>query len=201
MSGDYRDYLGNVTMEELGEALKKSGVGWNEPDDPSVGSYNSYLQGGTSIVVKGDGKVLKIQTNYKDYSLTENEARVLELCSGKHVPTLLRRAEEGIEIEDCGDHLTVDNLPEDWKQQLIQILGDLKSFGVNHNDIKQDNLMIKDGVIKLIDFGWSSLEGEDISHFPDCLGVPNRSPWGPDDNYSMKAVIRQITYLLEGENA
>ena len=57
--------------------------------------------------------------------------------------------------------------------------------------------MIKDGVIKLIDLGWSSLEGEDISHFPDCLGVPNRYYLGPNDNYSMGCVIRQIQYLID----
>jgi len=196
----YPDILGNATVEELLDVLQKTGIGWTQPTDKSVGAYNSYLQGATSVVRKEKGKVLKKQISYKDYSLLDNEARLLKLCNSKHVPKLLEVNDDEIGIEDCGEHLTIDNLPKDWKLQLIEIVEDLRKDKVNHNDINIDNLMIKDGIIKLIDWGWGSTEEEDISHYPDCLGQPNRSSWGPDDNYAMKKVLKQYQYQTDKRN-
>ena len=198
---DYSEYFGNATIAEIGDALKQSRIGWVMPSDPTVGAYNSYFSGATSVVEKSDGSVRKRQVSYLEFSLLENEARILEKCDSKHIPRLLKRGEEEIEIEDCGEHLTVDNLPEDWKEQFVQIIQDLRAAGVRHNDFKLGNLMVKDGIVKLIDFGFSSLEEEDISHFPDCLGMPNRYYLGPNDNYSAKCVIKQMQYKIDrGKN-
>lgn len=192
----YQAHLGDTSVEELLKVLKESDVGWVEPSDPTVGRFNSYLKGATATIEKKDGKVIKKQTSYKEYDLITNEARILEKCNSQHFPTLYKHDAEDIKIEDCGDELTVDNLPVDWDVQLIEIMQDLKKYNIKHNDIKLDNLMVKNNVIKLIDFGWSSLEGEDVSHFPQCLGLPNRLSSGLNDNYSMGCVIKQLKYKL-----
>ena len=193
----YPEILGSSTISELLEVLQKTGIGWTTPDDPTVGAFNSYLQGATSVVSKSKNSVRKKQVSYDDFSLIENEERILTLCDSAHIPKLIGSIGDEIEIEDCGDHLTADNLPEDWKNQLVDIVLYLRKVGICHNDIKVDNLMVKDNIVKIIDFGWSSLEEEDISHYPSCLGQPNRAPWGTSDNYAMKCVVRQLQFTID----
>lgn len=199
MSDNYRRFLGNVTIAELAECLKSSHVGWIQPKDLSVGSYNGYWKGATSIVNRKDGKILKKQVSYLDYPLVSNEYRILSDLYSAHFPkaySLDIEARE-IEIEDCGTPL-LDALPDDWKFQLAEIVRELASASVTHRDIKLDNLMVKDGIVKLIDFGWAIKSGEkEDKEAPSCLGFPNRPSWGFDDIYSMNRVIKQIEFELE----
>ena len=194
---DYTSHLGDATIPELLEVLQKTNIGWDQPSDISVGAYNSYMKGATSVVNKSNGKIIKKQVSFNDYSLIENEARILKKCISKHMPKLFSSDSDSLEIEDCGDHLTSNNIPEDWKNQLIEIIEDLEDAGIKHNDIKVDNLMVKDNTIMLIDFGWATFKKEETSGLPDCLGYPNRSPWGPDDNYAITSVARKIQYMIE----
>ena len=199
---EYRAWLGDVKVIDLLESLKKSRVGWVAPKDKTVGSYNPYWKGATSIVEKKDGYITKKQTSYLDYNLIDNEWRVLLDCHSKHFPKILDFDENNrtICVEDCGETINYNNLPEDWMDQLTQILSDLKKYHIIHRDIKIDNLMVKDGIIRLIDFGWAILEGEaDHKEPPSCLGYPNKPSYGFDDGYSMRMIIRQIQYKLTEE--
>jgi tRNA A-37 threonylcarbamoyl transferase component Bud32 len=178
-------------------ALKESHIGYDVPLDPSVGRFNAYYKGATSVVEKKGGVVTKRQVAYKDYDLMSNEARVLKGMESIHFPKVLKQEEDMIEIEDCGDMLTADNLPLDWKAQLIRILLELKANNIQHRDIKPDNLMLKDGVIKLIDFGWARFKDDPVDNAPACLGFPYRPSWGPDDDFAMKKIIKQFEYQKE----
>lgn len=194
----YPNWLGDITAEELAKSLKKSTIGWVPPVDKSVGSFNAYWKGATSVVSKGEGIVTKKQDSFLAYSLIDNEERILSKISSIHFPRCISKNEGELSIEDCGEQLTVDNLPSDWKTQLIEILMDLRTNSIQHRDIKPDNIFVKDGVIKLIDFGWSKLsDEEDTVSPPACLGYPFRASWGWDDNYSMRQVIKQLEYKLE----
>lgn len=199
---EYTTWLGDVKLPELLDALKKSNVGWIKPKDKTVGSYHAYWKGATSIVEKKDGYVVKEQMSYMDYNLVQNEWRILSNVDSKHFPKVLEFSDENktILIEDCGEALSSENLPQDWEAQLSQILLDLKTFKIIHRDIKVDNLMVKDGVIKLIDFGWAILEGEvEDKEPPSCLGYPNKPSFGFSDSYSMGVVTRQIYYKITEE--
>lgn len=194
---NYPTWLGDVKPAELLEALKESDIGWTEPLDKSVGRYHPYWKGATSVVSREDGKVLKTQTNFKGYNLIDNEKRILSLLDSIHFPKLLGSQEDSIEVEDCGDPLTIDNLPKDWELQLVQVLMELKASEVIHRDIKPDNLMIKNGVIKLIDFGWAILESDPQDNPPSCLGFPYKPSFGYSDSFSMQRIIKEFQFAIE----
>lgn len=193
----YYRWLGEIKIEELLSALKESDIGWAEPKDPSVGRFNSYLRGATATIEKQDGKVIKKQINYMDYDLIANEVRILSKCDSRHFPKVLKAQEDLIELEDCGDDLTCDNLPNDWKQQLIEIIQDLRVYNVEHRDIRPENLMVKDGIIKLIDFGWARFKDDPPDNPPSCLGYPYKASYGWDDNFSMIKVIKELEWARE----
>lgn len=195
---EYRVYLGHATEDELIDALKKSEVGWTKPNDPTVGSFHGYWKGCTSVVERVNGNIIKRQTGYSKYNLSENEYNKLKDISSSHFPRVYKLADKEIEIEDCGDSLTVDNLPDDWDKQFTEILDDLRRFSIVHRDIRLENFMVKHGVIKLIDFGWAVYEGElESKPAPSCLGFPNKPSYGFSDAYSIRQVKKQLEYALE----
>jgi hypothetical protein len=192
----YPTHLGTMTVKDGLEALKESNIGWVSPTDKSVGTFNPYWKGATSVVSKLDGKVIKKQTGFMAYGLIENERRILKQLNNIHFPKVYDVDGE-LAVEDCGDLLTIDNLPKDWKSQLVQIVFELKESGIQHRDIKPDNLMVKDGIIKLIDFGWSRLETDAPDNPPSCLGYPYKPSDRYDDNYSMRKIIKEFEFQLE----
>lgn len=196
ISDSYRIHLGDVKTKDLLQSLKESNVGWVAPTDKSVGAFNPYWKGATSVVSKTDGKVIKKQTGFMAYGLIENERRILSQLDNIHFPKVYDVDGE-LAVEDCGDLLTVENLPSDWKSQLVQIVFELKEAKVQHRDVKPDNLMIKDGVIKLIDFGWSRMMSDAPDSPPSCLGYPYKPSDTFDDNYSMLKIIKEFDFQLE----
>ncbi len=199
ISDNYKKYIGDASIPELLEVLKSSNVGWIAPKDLTVGSFNGYWKGATSIVHKSEGRIIKKQVSYNDYDLIANEYQILGHINSKHFPKVFSHDPvlRTIEIEDCGVPI-LDEIPDDWKEQLDSILNDLKLHEVIHRDIKLDNLMVKDGIIRLIDFGWAKFKNEEESkQVPSCLGYPNKPSWGFSDEYSIGSVIRQIDFQLE----
>jgi len=193
----YERWLGNATVKELLEALKQSSIGWVPPTDKSVGSFNMYWKGATSVIENKEGSVVKTQTSFMGYDLINNEKRILSNISSIHFPKVLSATDGTIEIEHCGEILTENNLPNDWKEQLVQVLIDLRANNVIHRDIKPDNLMVKDGVVKLIDFGWARLVDDPEDNPPACLGYPYKPSHGFDDNYSIRRIMKEIEFKLE----
>lgn len=193
----YPQWLGDVKAQELLDALKESTIGWVEPADKSVGRFNAYWRGATAVVSKEDGKVYKQQRSFKDYDLIANEKRILSKLESVHFPRLFEDKDEMIVMEDCGEMIDVDNLPKDWKEQLVQIIIELRSHNVQHRDIKPENLMVKDGVIKLIDFGWARYYDEPDDNAPSCLGYPYAPHGYWDDNFSMRKIIKMFDSRLQ----
>ena len=55
-----------------------------------------------------------------------------------------------------------EDIPADAMSQCLDILDDMKSLNMKHNDIKPQEVLVKDGRIHLCDFGWCSIE-DDLS--------------------------------------
>lgn len=193
----YPEHLGTASIKDLLEALKISNIGWVPPLDKSVGGFNPYWKGATSVVSKNDGGVVKKQTGFMAYGLIENERRILSNVDNIHFPKVINSGDDEITIEDCGEQLSLENLPNDWKSQLVQIIFELKENGIQHRDIKPDNLMVKNGIIKLIDFGWARLFKDPKDSPPSCLGFPYRPSDSYDDNFSMRKVIKEFDFQIE----
>lgn len=193
---EYTRWLGDATIDQLLEALKNSNVGWVKPSDHTVGSFNSYWKGCTSVVSKRDGRIFKKQTGYMSYDLLNNEHRILSKLSSDHFPKVFS-LNGSLEIEDCGTPIA-DSIPDNYEEQLNEIEKELAFNGVQHRDIRLDNLLVKDGIIKLIDFGWAKFIDEaEEKEPPSCLGYPNKPSWGHDDSHSLRTVKKQLRYILE----
>jgi len=98
-------------------------------------------------------------------------------------------------MEYMGEPLTKDNVPSDWREQVQYILQRLKEYGCTHNDIKPADLLVLDGKINLIDFGWALDMGDEVpKSWPHCLGEEFRiGVHDFDDEYSLiKSIVSVV---------
>jgi len=87
----------------------------------------------------------------------ENECKYLTLLEKYDVcPNIIDKIDHTLILTDCGEQLTVSNVPIDWKDQIHNIYNVLKTEHIFHNDIKMSNFTVKNNKLYLIDFGWSS---------------------------------------------
>lgn len=79
-----------------------------------------------------------------------------------------------------------------FARDCLGILEALRREGIEHRDIRADNLIVRDGRPVLIDFGWAVAPGEGC-FAPRWLGGPGRPPDGTfDDVYSLGAMLREV---------
>lgn len=97
----------------------------------------------------------RAEHRYDPRLLLQREAEFLRCLDGRHAPRLLTFGEGWIELEHCGAELSTDNLPKDWHEQAVEIATVLAEAGILHRDIKSGNVLVKDGQLYLIDFGWA----------------------------------------------
>lgn len=174
--------------------------------DRSLSNYNvekfeSTIQpGATSHVSMVNGRVLKkiapSSAVYKGYDNAVNETISREVCvlkilkQFKWCPTLFSYGEDFIITSFAGYPLNLTNVPDDMFTQVAQIIRDMRSVGVAHNDIVYPHkehvsdvskkrllkgkveFMVLDGKISLVDFGWATVRGQ----YNTCPGVQDRVP-------------------------
>lgn len=113
------------------------------------------------------GTVEKI-VDYEPYTreLFKREIFWLEKLSNTGiVPKLLKYSPTAytMTMEWCGDILSEENRPDNVFEQLYNIHIILLKNKCFYNDWKSGNLLVKDGKITIIDFGWSPMIIEDYS--------------------------------------
>ena len=108
----------------------------------------------------------------------------------KHIPKLHDCINNALILEDCGQHLTKENMPENWKEQCSEIEEVQERHGIYHMDIFPKNLTVKDNVIYLIDWGvWSPKKNK-----CDITKTVKKIHRG-DTPYSLRVISRFIKYL------
>ena len=85
---------------------------------------------------------------------------LLSVYKEKHFPILLSKNDKTktIFMNYCGEPLCDTNIPSNWKEQLNTIISTLISSHCSNNDMWKNNFLVKDNIIHLVDFGWSTID-------------------------------------------
>lgn len=93
----------------------------------------------------------------------DREKRVLSLLQNEpHFPTILSLDdnETTIYMSYCGNRMKKKDIPNNWKEQITEILSTLEKNKIYSNDMWYQNYLISHGVIHLVDFGWATIDKE-----------------------------------------
>ena len=92
-----------------------------------------------------------------------NEIKYLGVLKDTNiVPKIIYKKNNELFLTNCGEKINKNNIPDNWKEQIMNIYEILKYNNIYHNDITLDNLTILNNKIYLIDFGWAN----NIPSFP-----------------------------------
>ena len=101
-----------------------------------------------------------------------------------------------ITTEYAGEKINAHNLPANWEEQRDAILGELKSYHCRHNDIKPDEILVHEGKLKIIDFGWAhDANTTNPDYWPAGLGDKfrcNKPDQKFDDECSFNKSVQHI---------
>lgn len=128
---------------------------------------SKHLSGSTSNVYVSEHKemIMKHVTMYLEYNVYEREKCMLQFFNTLKIdwcPTLYHYDDTKrlLIMSYCGEMVNTSNKPIDLRKQLEGILYDLKCFNIQHNDIKESEILIKDGKVYICDYGWCSINNE-----------------------------------------
>jgi len=95
----------------------------------------------------------KIHDIYWKYEFVKKETYWLDkLKDFDRTPSVVKKEDHEFVMEYVGEPVTSENLPDDWKEQVEYILEKLEEHGCSHNDIKREEILVKDGKLHLVDF-------------------------------------------------
>lgn len=134
-----------------------------------------------TVTITGD-RVVKRVTRYLEYGVFEREVEILdELRGSGFVPKVLAvwPTLHEIEMEYCGADLSARPrvLPENAHEQAADMLAYLRARQIRHNDVRPENVTVRDGKLFLIDWGWATVGGPPPADWPRGLGGKFRAGW------------------------
>ena len=109
-----------------------------------------------------DGKF--IEGSHEQYKILEREAcTILALQRFSWMPNLLCVGDDYVLTEHAGEPACFDNEPYNFKEQLERIFDDMHALKLRHNDLQKpyatDFVVGLYGDVKLLDYGWASING------------------------------------------
>ena len=224
----FKDSMAGKTMEEMGiinslavlnllidntcfTKIKDLGYfedGWSHRPVFLCSEPTTKWRSTTAIVERIAPEVIKktcderIMETFSLLKCKSDEVQFLRRLNSEHFPKVLNDISANeFTMEYCGIPLNKDNMPENYKDQMKEILNQLQLTGITHRDIRPANLLVRNNIIKLIDFGWSSEKGHEMENFPKGLGWDFRPDFPApatrfDDKYSLK---KSIDHILNNE--
>lgn len=147
-----------------------------------------------TVIERRNGRVIKRVGQWLEYGVFGREVNWLSALQGcAFIPRLYAVNGLDIEMEDCGPDLSTVPPPHDAAQQANEILAELKRRNVAHNDIRPQNVTVKDGRLYLIDWQWATEYGvQPPKSWPAGLGTRYRAGWPGwvfDDRMSLGRVV------------
>ena len=125
--------------------------------------FNSHGATSDMYISKDNKYIKKVVKKFKEYDVLKREIYILKLLNKynyKWAPKLISFNNNEIISTYCGEEANSDNIPDDYVTQINSILIDLKKHNIKHNDIKINEILIKDNKIHLCDFGWASINDD-----------------------------------------
>lgn len=119
----------------------------------------------TSRITIENQIVTKKIIKYSEYDVYPREKYWLKFFNQlgyNWVPQLLSYDDKNrtLTMTYVGERINKNNKPVDWESQLEDILNCLERMNIKHNDIKPDEILVKDGQVHLIDFGWMNINDD-----------------------------------------
>jgi len=152
----------------------------------------------TDIIVKkqfitSDG-VAEKEKGGKKGQYNREKQMLLKLQHDSHFPTILCVDDETttIYMTYCGNRIKNEenNIPNNWKEQIREILSTLQKNKIYNNDMWIENYLIKDGIIYLIDFGWATMDNEDYPY----INITEKDLQEHDDLFKLLDIVfKRIT--------
>ena len=175
----------------------------------SVKQFNDYIafpplpqEHATSFVWLYETQVIKKVVMWKQYTPFRREICVLQILQQfDWCPRLLsyNLTAKTLTTSFVGTKVNEFNMPPSYRSQFQNILSDMQSVGVSHNDIFAEHMdkidvMVKNEKLYLIDFGWASVNGS----FATCDGVVDQVPrgWRPKQD-SLTLIFLDYTMMQQ----
>jgi len=155
------------TINNTSDPLKEtSTITTNAPFDPQESWTSSVERIGDTVVKKINNRKRNIT-----FDVVGREVCALKLLQQfTWCPRLLGSTKRSITTSYVGETVNKENLPLDYAAQFRQILANMASVGVKHNDLiavaqmgnaepkkPKIEIMVLDGRLSLVDFTWASI--------------------------------------------
>lgn len=118
-----------------------------------------------------DGSYLKIYhpRSYDSFFQELKALKRLNKVGSIYFPKLLGYQDEGnkpyLQLSNCGFPVTMTTLPNDFQLQIQEISQILDCCGINQRDPSPGNLLVKDGILRFIDFGHAEVQDQCIRFY------------------------------------